>query len=86
MLKAMGMILRVLAVILLIGFIAGGVFVGNFVTWFGSGALTSLNEIMSLSINWIAAAAVWIVGLCVSIMTFGQGLILAQFGRQREEE
>ena len=85
MLKTMGIILRVLAVILLIGFIVGGVFAGKFVTWFGSGALTGLDQIMSLSVNWIAAAAVWVVGLCISIITYGQGMILSQFGKQQEQ-
>lgn len=42
MLKTMGIILRVLAVILLIGFIVGGVFAGKFVTWFRSGRLQTL--------------------------------------------
>ena len=60
MLKTMGIILRVLAVILLIGFIVGGVFAGKFVTWFGSGALTGFDQIMSLAVNWIAAAAAWL--------------------------
>ena len=84
MLKTMGIILRVLAVILLIGFIVGGVFAGKFVTWLGSGALTGFDQIMSLAVNWIAAAAVWLVGLCVSIITYGQGMILSQFGKQEE--
>ncbi len=84
MLKIMGIILRVLAVLLLLGFVVGGVFAGKFVTWFGSGALTSLDQIMSLSVNWIAAAAVWVVGLCISIITYGQGMILSQFGKQDE--
>ena len=84
MLKTMGIILRVLAVILLIGFIVGGVFAGKFVPWFRSGPATDFAQIMSLAVNWIAAAAVWLVGLCVSIITYGQGMILSQFGKQEE--
>ena len=84
MLKTMGIILRVLAVLLFLGFVVGGVFAGKFVTWFGSGALTGFDQIMSLAVNWIAAAAVWLVGLCVSIITYGQGMILSQFGKQEE--
>ena len=81
MLKTMGIILRVLAVILLIGFIVGGVFAGKFVTWFGSGALTGFDQIMSLAVNWIAAAAVWTVRFHYHIWPGHDSIAIWQAGR-----